>query len=111
MDNSKQRPGGKWRLVKWIGAGTFIAYLIWGALPDFRFSYEKLNGLTPGQVIGRVGPPDYDERKDTWNPWTSEKEKSGKCGPLRFYYEDRHSWRGIEYGIEFEDNHVVLVQR
>jgi hypothetical protein len=98
------------KIVMLVVAALIICRVVWGALPDSRFTMDKLGGLTPEQVIDRVGPPDYDGRNDTSDPWTPEKEKEGKCGPLILTYKDRHSWRGIEYGIEFEDNHVVLVQ-
>ena len=77
-------------------------------MPDSRFTMDKLGGLTPEQVIDRV-EPDFDGRQDNSDPWTPEREKEGKTGCLKFFYEDRHTWNGIEYDIEFEDNHVVLV--
>ena len=92
-----------------VVAALIICRVVWGALPDSRFTMDKLGGLTPEQVIDRVGPPDYDGRNDTSDPWTPELEKQGKTGRLKFFYEDRRTWNGIEYGIQFEDGHVVQV--
>jgi hypothetical protein len=50
----------------WIGAFLFVClvgiYFYWAARPDPRFTLANLQGLTPDQVIARLGPPEFDSR-------------------------------------------------
>jgi len=80
-----------------------------------RYQEKNLLGLSPDQVIARLGEPDYDPRKafplkgkpsTGWNTtqpsWTSEEES----GPLVLGYYLR--WTTCR--IEFHNDHVVNVQ-
>jgi hypothetical protein len=74
---------------------------------DPRFSAQNLNGLTPHQVVKRVGPPDVDPRADRQHAWTPADEAAGE--PLKFFYD--RGWAGQEYMIVFKHDHVVSVSR
>ena len=58
-----RRPGqlrkfGYWR--RWASIFLVILlviYFYWGAIPNPQFTLAKLKGLTPRQVIARLGPP------------------------------------------------------
>jgi|GEM_PF-5692809 len=100
--------------VKRISIVVFIVVLLlysaWRVLPDSRFRMNTLGGLTPDQVIEKLGKPDYDSRYDKSNPWSMEREKNGENVRLQFFYEDQERWVGYEYGVEFRDNHVITVR-
>jgi hypothetical protein len=86
---------------------------VWGWYPDSRINITELGGLTPIQVIARLGPPRSDPRALSNSPryksWTPEHEP--ELGPLVFYYHDSFPhWRGYEYEITFKNNHVVQVR-
>jgi hypothetical protein len=109
QDNiSKKRRRVKW-LVGAVLVGLLLLFVICDGVPDLRFRMIRLGGLESEEVIGRVGPPDYDSAKDTSDPWTPEREKRGEVGRRQFFYEDRYRWPGYEYAIEFENNRVVSV--
>ena len=81
--------------------------LYWSWLPDSRITIEKLRGLTPDQVVARLGSPRHDPRKPQLDGWTPAQEP--QLGPLMFGYYD-YSLAGREYLIIFEDNKVVEVR-
>jgi hypothetical protein len=66
--------------------------------PDY--SERDLLGLTPEQVIARLGPPDGDPRQHGWR--TEDKD-----GPLEFGY----GWNWAEMLIDFTENHVTRVSK
>jgi len=94
-------------------------YLLWGAdTPDPVVSMDAIGGLTPEQVISRLGPPDSDPRNPVrgappgYKPWTSEAED----GPLQLLYNDGdfpdsffHPHFGHDYSIIFENGRVSQV--
>lgn len=101
---------------------ALIAHFIWGIRsPDPRYTMQNLGGLTPDQVIARLGPPPFpgdprqgDREDPKQKPWTPELE--GELGPLQFYYHDNGKtavWipphNGHEYGIIFKNGHVAEV--
>lgn len=81
-------------------------YAIWGAMPDRRFTLANLRGLTPNQVVSRLGAPDVDPRLPKWGGWTPQN-KYGEL--LVFSYVDKWRWRFFTYGVEFKNNQVVAV--
>ncbi len=93
---------GYWR--RW--AATLIVilslvYFYWGAFPNPQFTLSNLGGLTPHQVISRVGTPDM--RFETTPP---DKNYSA----LTFDYDDPYRWCGFSYGVIFgRDNRVQWV--
>src|ERR1700678_1451579 len=87
---SKKKP----RVGRWIIGILLVLigiYIYWGSKPDPRFTLAKLQGLTPDQVITRLGPPDMDPRLPKWGGWTPQN--SGGT-PLILYYEGGWEWRG-----------------
>jgi hypothetical protein len=95
-----------------IVVAVLAAYCTWGSHPDPMMNMKHLGGLTPDQVIARLGSPRWgDPRKPQPNsldkPWTPDQE--AVRGPLTFYYYSRYRWRGFSYEIIFENNHVVRV--
>ena len=117
MDQSQSRAKWRRRVAARVGFAALlllsISCFIWGKYPDPRFQTSKLIGLTPEEVIQRLGPPRVDPRiakpKPYWPreaPWSPDNE--AVQGPLRFYYYD-HRWMGFEYGIIFEHNRVSKV--
>ena len=92
-------------LILLLAAGI---YFYAGARPDPRFSLTTLQGMTPEQVISRLGPPRIDQRLPQWGGWNARSEN--ELGPLKFYYYDRYGWKGYEYAIIFKDNHVADVR-
>jgi hypothetical protein len=66
-------------LVLLVIVVLLAAYCSWGSHPDPRMNMKHLGGLTPEQVIARLGPPRYDPRKPNPNdprykPWTPDQE-------------------------------------
>jgi hypothetical protein len=111
-----------WRYVLVL---LFVLLLIMclNSLPDSRIAVEKLRGLTPEQVIDRLGVPDIDPRQPKWGSWkpTIENDRAdspdGSLAPpgpgrrdLIFYYYPRFSLVRREYAIIFEHNRVVDVK-
>jgi len=92
---------------------VLLIYLVWGAFPNPRMNMQELGGLTPDQVVARLGSPHYDPRKLP-HPWTPEREAKGEDGPLTLCYGDSDffpwRWRGFGYAVVFENNQVVRVQ-
>lgn len=98
-----------------------LAYIVWGAYPDPRMNMAELGGLTPDEVIARVGPPRIDPRKTPLykNPdghletWNADLAAKGAYGPLTFIYNDSGSflcrWQGYEYALVFKNNRVARV--
>ena len=107
---------------------TKHAYLAWEfrSDPNPHISVVELGGLTPDQVIARLGPPGpfpfSDPRKPNPNdpkfpPWTPDQER--ERGPLVLEYDDyvlyknghNNDWFpphvGHSYGIVFEDGRVA----
>lgn len=85
---------------------TFGAWAYRGINGDPRMRIGNLRGLTPAEVVARLGPPDYDPRRLT-PPWTPADEQKGH--PLKLYYHDRWSWLGHECGIVFKQGRVVQI--
>jgi hypothetical protein len=90
----------------WIGfaavAGLYLtSCLWWGVWINWEPKYDlkNLSGLTPDQVVQRLGPPWFDPRAT--DGWKSEQEN----GPLALGY------RSGAYGIviRFNNNKVVSV--
>ena len=82
-------------------------YIYWGAIPDPRMNLASLKGMTPQQVISRLGPPRVDQRLPKFGGWTPAQQQT--VGPLAFYYYDNR-WRGFEYAIIFNNNQVSDVK-
>ena len=78
---------------------SFIAYIVWGAYPDPQFRLSKLKGLTPEQVIARLGPPTV--KSHTAPPDTANESR------LMFDYTDKYRLRGFEYSVIFGRNNRV----
>lgn len=85
----------RWRTVARVAIASVVVYLLWGAFPDRSFEISKLRGLTPDQVIARLGEP------------TSRSRGEGD-GKLFFGYQDWR-WREFRYGVVFRHGHVVKV--
>jgi hypothetical protein len=66
--------------------------LWWGVWTKWEPKYDLKNlvGLTPAQVVGRLGPPDFDSRG---NGWKSEAED----GPLSLAYKSGTYWVAIRF--------------
>lgn len=82
-------------LLLLLGLGGYRAFA-WNP----KYDLQRVQGLTPDEVIARLGQPDFDPRKQGWN----EKE----WGPLQFDYNE---FFGKGYLLTFENNHVVRVNR
>ena len=78
----------------------FIAYIVWGVYPDPRFRLSKLRGLTPEQVIARLGPPT--DKRHAAPPDDTTNESL-----VVFDYEGRYRWGGFSYGVMFGKNNRV----
>jgi hypothetical protein len=93
--------------VLFSGVGIYIG---WGATPDARFSKNGLLGLTPDDVVARLGSPDFDDRVPPPKGigWTAAKEPA--WGPMTMRYLDRRRWRAFEYSVLFENGHVADVK-
>jgi hypothetical protein len=83
-------------------AGLYLtSCLWWGVWINWEPKYDlkNLSGLTPDQVVQRLGPPWFDPRRD--EGWKSEKES----GLLVLAY------RSGTYGIviRFNNNKVVSI--
>jgi hypothetical protein len=99
-----------------VGTALWATSCIVGIFPDQQMSLEKLHGLTPEEVISKLGTPRYDPRVPdprypqvhTWSP-----ERESTAGPLQLEYNDQRfllcRWRGFGYMIGFENNHVSNV--
>src|SRR5689334_1441194 len=96
------------RILIFVVLTVFAVWVYRGVRGDARMSVKKLKGLTPEQVIARVGPPEYDPRLPTYGSWTPADEASGD--PLKFYYHDPWSLLGHEYAIVFRGGRVVDVK-
>jgi hypothetical protein len=103
------RPGALRKYTYWrqwavpIAIILLIAYGIWGAFPDPRFRLSKLRGLTPAQVVARLGPP-TDERHVP-PPGSSENESL-----LIYDYASGYRLGGFSYGVIFgKDGRVRYV--
>lgn len=79
-------------------------YIAWGANPDPRFALDKLQGLTPDEVIAQLGPPLEDPRLPKFGGWTPQTGI-----PLILSYRGGLEWQDFYYGIVFDKNHVTKV--
>src|SRR5271170_1868522 len=69
----KRRPVKRYVLLIVIAA--FMApCCILDPIQESRFKLDKLRGLTPDEVIGRLGPPRVDPRLPKWGSWKPTKE-------------------------------------
>jgi hypothetical protein len=90
-------------ILFWMAAFTPLngIWVYW--LP--RYSEKNLLGLTPNQVVERLGPPSYDPRRalfgSTRPGWTNEEQD----GPLVLGYY--RGWTTVS--IEFKNERVVAV--
>lgn len=108
-ENISGQAGKNPRVRRWIIGVLLVLlgiYIYWGSKPDPRFTLVNLQGLTPDEVIARLGPPDVDPRLPKWGSWTPQN-KYGEL--LIFTYRSGWDWRGFNYGVVFENNHVVKV--
>jgi hypothetical protein len=84
---------------------TYI--VVWNVLCSrwqARFSIDNLRGLTPDEVISRLGPPDLDPRLPEFGgPWKAGDDQ--KRGALFFDY----SAYGWVYSIVFKNNHAYMI--
>ena len=59
--------------------GIVLGYVLWGAAPNPDITLDRLGGLSPDQVIARLGRPSYDPRqpdrfgKRIWPPGGSRR--------------------------------------
>lgn len=86
---------------RWAGTFTVvlaIAYFYWGLFPSPQFTLANLKGLTPQQVISRVGTPAM--KFQTTPPDTD-------CSAMAFDYHDPWRWCGFSYGVIFGRNNRV----
>jgi len=100
--------------------GLIAVYVVWGAFPDPRITFGSLGGLTPDQVVAKIGPPHWDRRKpNAWgNPgWSAAGEARGEDGPLAFEYNGHfnngffpYRWFGWTYGVVFRNGRVAEVR-
>ena len=68
-----------------------IGYFIYGLNPDPRITLANLNGLTPTQVVARLGTPEY------------------SALPTEMIYTTPLRWRQFAYTVWFESGKVVRV--
>jgi hypothetical protein len=86
----------------------YVVWWVWaGAQPDPKFGIDNLRGLTPDQVIQRLGPPTSDPRRPEFGGWTPSLEP--KDGPLVFIYDENRGWAGWGHGIVFDNGKVSKV--
>ena len=79
----------------------FAAYFVWQRIEATRFAPERLRGLTPDQVITRLGAPTTDTRKSY--------PDVGPQPPGKFSLGYFRAW-GDTYRVDFEQDRVVDVQ-
>ncbi len=97
------RPGAMRKYTywcQWVWPMVIIAliiYGIWGAYPNPEFKLSELRGLTPSQVIARLGQP-MDKRQSP-PPGSS----SGRS-LLTFDYASKYRWGGFDYSVMFGRN-------
>jgi len=97
----KLRRSDYWR--RWAGtaiAVLAIAYFYWGAFPNPQFTLANLKGLSPAQVIARLGPPT--DKRHAAPPDDTTNESL-----VVFDYEGRYRWGGFSYGVMFGKNNRV----
>ena len=101
---------------------ALVAYIFWGvSRPNPRVTIQELRGLTPDQVISRLGPPRSDSRKrDPRNPTpsTSVAQPVLRDGTFDIEYDDAelgstflNPHLGHFYNIRFELGRVVKITR
>ena len=76
-----------------------VWYFFWGAVPNPQFTLSNLKGLTPSQVIARLGSPT--DRRYSAPPNTVDQSA------LTFDYEDPYRWSGFSYSVIFGKNNRV----
>ncbi len=88
--------------VRWPAVPVVVLavwYFFWGAIPNPQFTLSNLKGLTPAQVIARLGSPT--DKRYSAPPSTADQSA------LTYDYEDPYRWSGFSYSVIFGKNNRV----